>query len=164
VGAGSLARRPETEDASLPISGPFKGSSMFAVLAAVVGCATVLLVEGSLVYYRHPLAPAWLRDNRSLQVTISTAFSMGFIAALFMLGQFLVDRAGQALSGGEAATILGVLGFGFVLWRWIRKIGRSLDEGAAVRPASIVIEKASLARPGEKSRVFGKESGGGKAA
>lgn len=100
---------------------------MLAALAVVIGCATVLLVEGSIVYYRHPSAPDWLRSRPSLQTTLSTLFSTGIMLAIVLAAQFLAHGESRTLNLGEIAVIVASVSVGFWLWRKIRRIGRELD-------------------------------------
>lgn len=64
---------------------------MLGTLAVLIAAVTLLSVEGSLVYYRLPSTPLWLRQRKGLQVLLSSSFANGFTIALFMLGQYFVS-------------------------------------------------------------------------
>jgi hypothetical protein len=64
---------------------------MFGIFAALIAAFTVLSVKGSLIYYRLPSAPLWLRQRKGLQVLLSSSLCNGLTVALFMMGQYLVD-------------------------------------------------------------------------
>ncbi|WP_316977821.1 hypothetical protein [Shumkonia mesophila] len=68
---------------------------MLGMLAILVATATFLSVEGSLVYYRLPSTPLWLRQRKGLQVLLSSSLANGFTIALFMLGQYFVSLQGK---------------------------------------------------------------------
>ena len=110
---------------------------MLAVLAVVIGCTTLLLVQGSVVYYHHPSVPDWLHSRPSLQTTLSTLFSTGFMLAVVLGAQFLAHSESYALSLGEIAVILVSVGVAAWLWRKIRRIGRELD-AARGKTAAVV--------------------------
>jgi len=118
---------------------------MYVVIAVVTAILTMFAVEGSLIYYRHPAAPTWLRDDKSLQTTISSCFSIGLVAAVFIFGRFLSEfktqRFGLVEIGITAAVVVGA----FVAWRWMKAFERRLDqaerkEGAVPRTAEPVVE------------------------
>lgn len=116
---------------------------MLAVSAVLVAAVTVLLIEGSLVYYRLPAAPAWLRRRKDIQATISCTMSVGLIAALFMMGQYLDNLRDQPFSIPDA-VLAGVVAIAFVLaFRWLRKVaprvtGTTTEAGAAPSTADKV--------------------------
>lgn len=68
---------------------------MLGILAVLIAAATLLAVEGSLVYYRLPAAPLWLRRRKGVQVFLSSSLANGFTIALFMLGQYFVGLQGK---------------------------------------------------------------------
>ena len=120
---------------------------MLAVLSAFVGCLTLLLVEGSIVYYRHPNAPDWLRSRPSLQTTVSTLFGTGLVLSVVLLGQFFADTAANTLSLVQVALIAGSLGVTIWLWRKIRRIGRELDTAQNRTLATVVEHPAGREHP-----------------
>lgn len=117
---------------------------MLAVFSVVVACLTVILVEGSLVFYRHPVAPQWLKANTSLQVTISCMLSMGAIGSVFMIGQYLVGSGNALPTPAEAGAIVVALVVTVFLYRWIRSVGRTLT-GAG--PARVTDSTPAPTRP-----------------
>lgn len=68
---------------------------MFGILAVLTAAATLLSVEGSLVYYRLPAAPLWLRRRKGVQVFLSSTLANGFTLAIFILGQYLIGLEGK---------------------------------------------------------------------
>lgn len=126
---------------------------MLAVLSVVVACLTVLSVEGSLVFYRHPMAPRWLKANTSLQVTISCVLSMGAIGAVFLLGQFLVGSGSSLPNTAEVGAMAVVLVVSAFLLRWIRGVGRSLS---GTGPDTIGANDDSIAASPSRRRASGR--------
>ena len=68
---------------------------MLGILAVLIAAVTLLSVEASLVYYRLPSTPLWLRRRKGLQVLLSSSLANGFTVALFMLGQYFVSVQGK---------------------------------------------------------------------
>jgi len=130
---------------------------------------TLLLIEGSLVYYRLPVVPRWLKDDKSWQATISSCFTMGIVGAIFLAGQFLANLKTQHFGGVEIALVaLAVVGF-LAAWRRLRAIERGLDAGVVPATApddAKVVVLPQEATPPETPRPVphNKGSGGRKAA
>ena len=99
---------------------------MLAVIGVVVAGLTLLLIEGSLVYYRSPAAPRRLRDDLSLQATLSSSLTIGIVGAIFLVGQFLASSQVQHFGLIEAALIAAALVAFVVAWRWLRGVKRNL--------------------------------------
>lgn len=106
---------------------------MLAVSAVFVAAATVLLIEASLVYYQLPAAPAWLRERKDLQVTFSSLLVNGAVAALFMMGQYLVDIGHQPVSLIDIAMVAAVVVAFVVTWRPLHAFHRRLSESAVAK-------------------------------
>lgn len=70
---------------------------MLGMSAVLIAALTLLSVEASLVYYRLPSTPLWLRRRKGLQVLLSSSLANGFTVALFMLGQYFVTLQGKPL-------------------------------------------------------------------
>ncbi len=68
---------------------------MLGILAVLTAAATLLSVEGSLVYYRLPAAPLWLRRRKGVQVFLSSTLANGFTLAIFILGHYLIGLEGK---------------------------------------------------------------------
>lgn len=101
---------------------------MFAVFSVVIAVLTVLLVKGSLIYYRHPSAPHRLREDKSLQTTLSSSLTIGIVAAIFLMGQFLADLKDQRFGLIEIGVIAIATTGGWFAWRWLTAVERRLDE------------------------------------
>ncbi len=99
---------------------------MLAVVATALGCCSVLLVEASIVYYRHPRSPAWLRSRPNLQTSISTLFGCGLMALIAMFVRFVLDSGYSDLRFGELALIVGLIAAFLGLFRLLRNIGKAL--------------------------------------
>lgn len=138
---------------------------MLAVLGVVVAGLTLLLIEGSLVYYRLPSAPAWLRDDKSMQATLSSCMTIGIVAAIFLVGQFLASPQARHFNVLDGVIIVVVAAAFFVAWRWLRRFERRLGapDAATVADDAVVIPLPQGTTPPEDPRPA-KGSGGRKAA
>ncbi len=90
---------------------------MLGMFAALIAAVTLLSVKGSLVYYRLPSAPLWLRQRKGLQVLLSSTLANGFTVALFMLGQYLVGLAGKPFPIFDV-VLIGAVGVACWLALW----------------------------------------------
>ena len=106
---------------------------MFAVSSVLIAVLTVLLVKGSLIYYRHPAAPQWLKDNKSLQTGLSSSMSIGVVASIFLMGQFFADFKHQQFGLVELGLIAVPLAGGVFGHRWLKEIERRLGKQPDVR-------------------------------
>lgn len=104
---------------------------MLAVLGVVVAGLTLLLIEGSLVYYRLPSTPRWLRDDKSMQATLSSSLTIGIVAAIFLVGQFLASPQARHFDVLDGVIVVAVLAAFFFAWRRLRRFERRSGMGSA---------------------------------
>ena len=93
------------------------GPIMLGIFAALIAAVTLLSVKGSLIYYRLPSTPPWLRRRKGLQVLLSSTLANGFTVALFMLGQYFVGLAGKPFPLFDA-VLIGAIGAACWLALW----------------------------------------------
>ena len=120
---------------------------MLAVVATAVGCFSVLLVETSIFYYRHPGAPAWLRSRPNLQTTISTLFGCGVLVSVGMFVRYFLDSAFTDLRFGEIGLIAGLLAGFFGLFRAIQKRGSAPIDSDKVSNSVVALGAFSGCEP-----------------
>lgn len=142
---------------------------MLAVVGVVVAGLTLLLIEGSLVYYRLPSAPHWLKDDKSLQATISSCFTIGIVGAIFLVGQFLASLKTQHFGAIEIALIAAAVIAFFVAWRGLMGVERGLGATAVSATVSddarvIALPQGSTPPEAPRPMPHNKGSGGRKAA
>lgn len=123
----------------------FRVDVMLAVFAVFLAAVTFLLIEGSLVYYLLPTAPAWLRQRKDLQVTFSSLMVNGVVAALFMLGQYLVDLGAKPAKVLDVVLVAVIVVAFAAAWRRLHALHRRLrEEGIAHETKVAVAEPVTL--------------------
>lgn len=103
---------------------------MLAVWAALFAVTAILLVEGSLYYYRTEAAPQWLKERKSLQTFISGVCGFGIMVGLVLIMQFLVDFGKQNFSVIDGVLLAAVLGVGYVGLKAIKRAESRLPSPA----------------------------------
>ncbi len=109
---------------------------MLGMLGVLTAAVTLLAVEGSLVYYRLPAAPAWLRERKGVQVLLSSSLANGFTIALFILGQYLVNLRGGQYPLFDLALMGAVVVAFWLARRQLRAFERRTLGPAAAPPAN----------------------------
>lgn len=104
---------------------------MLGILAVLIAALTLLSVEGSLIYYRLPSTPLWLRQRKGLQVLLSSSLANGFTVALFMMGQYFVTMQGKPLPFFDLIPIGGTLVAFWLARRQLRAFERRVLGDAA---------------------------------
>lgn len=97
---------------------------MLAVSAVLVLAVSLLLVEGSLVFYRLPIAPEWLRRRKGLQAMLSSLLSYGLIIGILMMGQYLIELGDEPFKLLDIILVCAVVVAFVVAWRRLRAFER----------------------------------------
>lgn len=104
---------------------------MLGVFAVLVAAATLVALEASFVYYKLPSTPLWLRERKGVQTTLSSTLSNGFVVALFMMVQYLVNLGEKPFVATDLALMGVVVAGGVMGWRWVRTFARRFEDETA---------------------------------